>query len=948
MSPLFWVDFVALAVCAVGSSSLAIMVLSLGPRRPANRMFAVFAGINAARVVLSLMLRLSLWLGAWDAQLVLELATITLCLTGPVLLLFARRYVGSPSRLPDAAAVVAIAATAVAAVPLFAHRLIFAAALLPNGAAVATVTPMAAVAVLIPLAPIVHAFVLFWRRRADTGERLLAASALTLAAGFVAVGMLRLPLPVLSFTSTAGVLLAGFAIVRRQLMNPLRELTEDRQRSALERSRELQQACTEVEQRVDERTAQLEQEIDERRRAEEVLRESEEKFRNLAEQSPNMIFINVDGRVVYANRKCEEVTGRRREEFYAADFDFFSIMAPESMATVRAAFARHRRGEEVPPYEYTLLAGGGRRLEVLVTSKLIRYEGRPAILGIATDISAAKHTERLLAGVNEVAIGLSRAITPEQGLAVAAASLASLGFVSAVHLLSRDGTALELQRFGGDDEAASAYRPAPTLALAAGAAIRRVLDEQRVVVLPAAEVPQLAPPGMSRVVLAPLLFEHTAAGLLTVSSADICDNDLPAITAYASLVAASWRKNRLVQELGESLEQLRRTQAQLVQSQKMEAIGRFAGGLAHDFNNILTAITGYTDLAIANAVRDPTLREDLDEIRQAAARASALTRQLLAFSRKQVLQPKTIDINSLVSGMDRMLRRLIPEDIDVRTALAEGLGNVRADPGQIEQVIMNLALNARDAMSHGGRLTIETANIELDEACAQRTPGVKAGRYALLAVSDTGVGMDAATQEHLFEPFFTTKPSGTGTGLGLSTVYGIVRQSGGHISVYSEPGRGSTFKIYLPTVSAAAIEERGEQERTVERRGSETVLVVEDEPTLRNLVRRLLVRSGYEVLAACDAEDAIRLSDAHPAPIHLMVTDVVMPGRMNGRDLARVLAPRRPLMRVLYMSGYAENAIVRDGVLDPGVAFLPKPFNPSALIQRVQSILHEPPGPQRL
>jgi CheY-like chemotaxis protein len=293
--------------------------------------------------------------------------------------------------------------------------------------------------------------------------------------------------------------------------------------------------------------------------------------------------------------------------------------------------------------------------------------------------------------------------------------------------------------------------------------------------------------------------------------------------------------------------------------------------------------------------------------------------------------------------MDKMLRRLIPEDIDLRTALAEGLGSVRADPGQIEQVILNLAVNARDAMPEGGRLTIETANVELDELYTRRYPGVRPASYILLAVTDTGVGMEPETQAHLFEPFFTTKLPGIGTGLGLSTVYGIVKQSGGHISVYSEQGRGSTFKVYLPRVVASAAEEGGAQAAPEAAPGSETVLVVEDEPVLRNLVRRVLARGGYDVLTASNADEAIRVADAHPTPIHLMVTDVVMPGAMNGRDLGRYLAARRPQMRVLYMSGYAENAIVHQGVLDRDVAFLPKPFSPSNLIDKVRAVLAAPP-----
>ncbi len=892
MPALFWIDVAGLAACALGSLTLGLFVLSLGPGRIINRWFVAFALANAAWVFFTLLLRLSLWLNLWDPQLLLELATLALCLAGPTLLLFARRYTRSDARFLDAAAGASLAVTAVLAVPLFQHRLIHSVGLASSGVTVAVVTPYAAVAAAAPLLPIVLAAAVFWRHRAQTGERYLAASAAAFAAGFVVGGVLQVPFPVLSMTNAVSVLLVGYAIVRRQLMNPLRELTEDLERKVAERSRQLEDAYREVEKRVEERTAQLQREIAERRNAEEVLRESEEKFRNLAEQSPNMIFINAGGRVVYANRRCEEVMGYSRAEFYSPRFDFFVLIAPESLDVVRNAYARHTQDQEVPPYEYALLTKEGRRIEVLNASKVIRYGGQAAILGVIAEIGARKRTERLLAGLNEVALGMTRAMTPEEGLEQATGRLASLGFFACVYLVSDERGSLELRSYAGQSSEDPPYKPAAELALTSRTLAVRIMEEKRALAVAADEVPELSPPRMGGVVLAPLVVEHEAVGLLSVASPDISDEDVPTVTAYANLVAASWRKTRLMKELGESLEQLQRTQAQLVQSQKMEAIGRLAGGLAHDFNNVLTAITGYADLAIGSGGLDPELREDLSEIRRAAGRASALTRQLLTFGRKQPLQPKTVDLNAIVLGMDKMLRRLIPEDIDLRTALADGLGSVRADPGQVEQVILNLAVNARDAMPEGGRLTIETANVELDELYTRRYPGVRPASYVMLAVTDTGVGMDAETQQHLFEPFFTTKLPGTGTGLGLSTVYGIVKQSGGHVSVYSEPGRGSTFKVYLPKVVAAVADEGGGQAEPAAVAGSETVLVVEDEPVLRNLVRRILARSGYDVLTASNADEAIRVADAHPSAIHLMVTDVVMPGAMNGRDLGAL--PLRP------------------------------------------------------
>jgi len=382
---------------------------------------------------------------------------------------------------------------------------------------------------------------------------------------------------------------------------------------------------------------------------------------------------------------------------------------------------------------------------------------------------------------------------------------------------------------------------------------------------------------------------------------------------------------------------------QVVLSQKMEAIGRLAGGVAHDFNNILTAIGGYTDLLLADLAPDDQRRRDVEEIYRAAERAAALTQQLLAFSRRQVLQPKVINLNALVPEVEKMLRRLIGEDILFATVLPPRLGNVRADPGQLEQVIVNLAVNARDAMPDGGRLTIETRNVELDESYAADHPSVRPGRYVMLAVTDTGVGMDEETKARIFEPFFTTKVRGKGTGLGLATVYGIVQQTGGHIWPYSERGQGTTMRVYLPRVDEPAdpIERPGDvAPETL--RGSETILLVEDEAPVRAVTRQLLQRNGYTVLEAPDGPTALALVDGEKGSQHvdLLLTDVIMPG-MSGRELAKQLKARRPEVRALFMSGYTDDAVVRHGMLEPGLAYLEKPFRPTALLRKVREVLHK-------
>lgn len=378
---------------------------------------------------------------------------------------------------------------------------------------------------------------------------------------------------------------------------------------------------------------------------------------------------------------------------------------------------------------------------------------------------------------------------------------------------------------------------------------------------------------------------------------------------------------------------------QLRQSQKMEAIGKLAGGIAHDFNNLLTAITGYGEILQGRVSEDDPSRKEIEGILGAGTRAAALTRQLLAFSRKQMLQPKVLDLNRVVSGMGGMLRRLIGEDLELVVALAEDLWKVRVDPGQVGQVIMNLSVNARDAMEGGGKLTIETANVTVDRSYAMRRPEVEPGEYAMVAVTDTGCGMDEETLARVFEPFFTTKPQGKGTGLGLSTVYGIVKQSRGYIWAYSEVGRGSTFKVYFPRVMDPAAPESGDGAAPSRgRRGTETVLLAEDEPLVRDLVRSVLEHRGYTVVAAGDGVEALETAASRSGPIHLLITDVVMPG-MGGRDLAKRIGERFPGIRVLYMSGYTERGIVRQGELDPGSAFLQKPFRVEDLARKVREVL---------
>ena len=418
---------------------------------------------------------------------------------------------------------------------------------------------------------------------------------------------------------------------------------------------------------------------------------------------------------------------------------------------------------------------------------------------------------------------------------------------------------------------------------------------------------------------------------IEVSSRLIYENGVPVAVQGSA---------RDITERKRAEEALRASQLQLQQSQKLEAIGQLAGGVAHDFNNMLTAIIGYTDLSLRRVGLENPIRRNLEETKKAAERAASLVRQLLAFSRKQILEPKVLDLNDVVKDMHKMLTRLIGENIKLATRLETDLGSVKADPCQVEQIIVNLVVNARDAMPRGGRVTIETANVSLDAQTAAKHVAVNPGEYVMLTVSDTGSGMDQETQARIFEPFFTTKEVGKGTGLGLSTVYGIVKQSGGNIWVYSEPGFGTVFKVYLPRIDEATANSiaRLAQESNAPR-GTETILLVEDEDVVRGLTRKILMQAGYNVLDARSGNEAIRLCATHAGSIDLLLTDVVMP-EISGKEVADRLLELRPSIRVLFMSGYTDEAIVQHGVLDANVKFIQKPFTWIALTRKVREVLN--------
>jgi signal transduction histidine kinase len=385
-------------------------------------------------------------------------------------------------------------------------------------------------------------------------------------------------------------------------------------------------------------------------------------------------------------------------------------------------------------------------------------------------------------------------------------------------------------------------------------------------------------------------------------------------------------------------EEKKALQEQLRQAQKMEAIAQLAGGIAHDFNNLLTIIKGYSQLSLLGLEEDDPLRGNLNEMGKATDRASDLIRQLLAFSRRQILEVKVLDVNSIIRNLEKMLGRIFGEDIERTTLLAEDLGRIKADPGQMEQVIMNLAVNAKDAMPGGGKLILETANVLSDEEYVQTHIDIKPGSYVMLSISDTGTGMTPEVKERIFEPFFTTKERSKGTGLGLSTVYGIVKQSGGDIRVYSEPGKGTTFRIYFPRVDEPLEEIKERVEPREIPRGRETILLVEDDEKVRKLALQILERLGYKVLEASEGNEALAIYEKHRDLIHLMVTDVIMP-KMNGREVTHRLMSFHPEMKALYMSGYADDVVLHHGILEKGMNYIQKPFTMEGLARKVREVL---------
>ncbi|HWR34798.1 MAG TPA: PAS domain S-box protein [Clostridia bacterium] len=796
----------------------------------------------------------------------------------------------------------------------------------------------------------------------------------------------------------------------------------------------------------------------ERKRSEHALRESEAKFRAVADTAASAIYIHAGNRFLYANRASESISGYRREELMR--MNVWDLAHPGDREMMRKRAEEQRCGEKAPlRYEFRIVTKAGDLRWLDFSATVIKFEGEAAVLATAFDITERKRAEQLQSALYRIANLASAAEDLRQLYAAIHEIVGELMYARNFYIATLDdeGQMISFPYFVDEEdenppppqqrlrgltdyvlrtgrplfadpkkfeelvaEGEVESRGAPSIdwlgvPLKMGEKTFGVLtvqsysehvrfgtQEQNILTFVSQQVARAIEHRRSQDALrasearyrsqvqsaAYGIYRSTLEGrFLDVNPAIVemlgydSAEELLALDMANDLYLEPGERHRLLTEIrgtpriggletrwkrkdgraitvrlsgcrgsrymgepenfemiAEDITERRTLEDQLRHSQKMEAVGRLAGGVAHDFNNLLTVIKGYSDLMLPELAPGNPMRNEVEEIRKAADRAASLTRQLLAFSRRQVLAPKVLDLNAIVTNMDKLLRRLLGEDVELLTVLAPSLGHVKADPGQIEQVIMNLAVNARDAMPSGGRLTIETTNFVIDESYSREHAMVKPGEYVMIGVSDNGIGMDAETASHVFEPFFTTKEMGKGTGLGLSTVYGIIKQSGGHVWVYSEPGLGSTFKVYLPVVE-------GGPEAMVTRpaaggtyRGTETVLLVEDEDGVRALVREVLQRHGYVVIESQHGGEALIACEQHPERIHLLVTDVVL-AQMSGREVAKRLCGLRPEMKVLYMSGYTEEAIIHHGVLDPGTAFLQKPFTPTALARKVREVL---------
>jgi len=677
----------------------------------------------------------------------------------------------------------------------------------------------------------------------------------------------------------------------------------------------LRKAHEELEVRVRERTAELAQankameaEIIQHKQTEAKLRKSEERYRNILESIQEGYFENnLAGNLTFVNDALCRNLGYSREELIGMNYRQYTD-EKTAMELFRNYNRLYRTGEPIKLLEIERIGKDGKKSFAEISTSLIRdSEGKPiGFRGISRDITERKQAEEALQGSEERYRNIIESIQDGYFETDLAGNFTFVNDVICRHLgyAKEELIGMNYRQYADEENSKKLFQ---------------VFNE-------------LYRTGRPTKPFAVEYIKKNGSKLTAEISVSLIRDSEGKPNGFRGI-------SRDITERRQAEEERLSLQEQLRQSQKMEAIGQLAGGVAHDFNNLLTVIKGYSQLSRIDLKENDPLRGNIQEIEKATQRATDLTRQLLAFSRRQILDLKVLDLNVLLKDLDKMLRRIIGEDIELVTLLSGDLGKVKIDPSQIEHVIFNLAVNARDAMPSGGKLIIETANVELDEKYAHAHASVIPGRYVRLSVSDTGVGMTQEVKEKVFEPFFTTKEKGKGTGLGLSMVYGIVRQSSGDIWVYSEPGQGTTFKIYLPRTEEEADRPQKREDTDSFPGGSETVLLVEDDELVRNLANRLLKQLGYRVLEATNGEEALTVAKEHDGEtIHLLLADIVMP-QMGGKALADRLKIPRPNVKVLYTSGYADNAIVHHGVLDPGTHFLQKPFSLKMLSHKVREVL---------
>lgn len=641
--------------------------------------------------------------------------------------------------------------------------------------------------------------------------------------------------------------------------------------------------------------------ITERKRAEKALKESEEKFRSLAEQTPNMIFINKKGKVVYANKKCEEVMGYKKKEFYTSDFDFLRLIAPDCIDIVKKNFSQHMKDEEVAPYEYTLITKENRRIEGIHTTKIINYEGERAILGIITDITERKRTEEALKKSEEK----YRTLFEESK--------------DTVYISTPEGTFIDINPAGVELFGYSSKEDILQVDIARDI-FCNAKDRDR--------------------------FQQTLKKQGYVKDYELNlkrkDGQKLNVLETATVVRDTQGKIVAFQGIIHNLTERKKLEEQLLQAQKMETIGTLAGGVAHDFNNLLTAILGNVELGMQETKPDHPVYRDLIEIEKAAIHARTLIVQLLSFSRHQMLKPKLLNFNHTIEEMLKMLRRIIGEDIELKIDLADELSNILADPAKLQQMLMNLFTNARDAMPNGGQIILKTQTLSADQIVDLPNTLNQSRKYVELTIFDSGMGINPKNLDRIFDPFFTTKEVGRGTGLGLAVVYGIVKQHNGHIEVKSEVGKGTTFKIYLPAAPNAKEVKKEVKVRMAENRGNETILIAEDERSVLKVAVRILQGLGYTVLTARDGEEAMQVFEDNYKNLDLVIMDVVMP-KEGGPETFEKMQLIKPDLPVLFVTGYDFNAKVADmyHLKQNQIRVLQKPYTTEILSQKVRELLEK-------